>query len=204
MDETDNRKESDGKSLFIIRDGRKVASFEAGKWVPLLPGVVVRNTQDGIKIEGPQRPALCFPLTPHPRDVVADRPSQPVDRAKFSKTTCAGVPPGVAECPDQGQNSPAAISGLVGLCPGRLRVPPMRGRLTAGEFIDTYRRAHPKDVQQRMRERDARLAADTRTDVEKFLGDPPPGRSALARTQRGSPPRRGKAWRVDLWGKNTR
>jgi|SRR5215475_724143 len=72
MDETDNRKESDGKSLFIIRDGRKVASFEAGKWVPLLPGVVVRNTQDGIKIEGPQRPALCFPLTPHPRDVVTD------------------------------------------------------------------------------------------------------------------------------------
>jgi hypothetical protein len=28
--------ESDG--LFIIRNGQKIASYEAGKWVPLLPG----------------------------------------------------------------------------------------------------------------------------------------------------------------------
>jgi hypothetical protein len=51
MGEADNRTESDGKRLFIIRNGRKVAKFEAGEWVPLLPGVVVRNTPDGIKIE---------------------------------------------------------------------------------------------------------------------------------------------------------
>jgi hypothetical protein len=51
MDEVDKRTESDGKGLFIIRDGQKVAKYEAEKWVPLLPGVVVRITPDGIKIE---------------------------------------------------------------------------------------------------------------------------------------------------------
>ena len=53
MDEADNRMEADadGKGLFIIRNG--VAKYEAGKWVPLLSGVVVRNTPDGIKIEMP-------------------------------------------------------------------------------------------------------------------------------------------------------
>jgi hypothetical protein len=38
---------------FIICNGRKVAKYEAGKWVPLLSGVVVRDTLDGIKIEMP-------------------------------------------------------------------------------------------------------------------------------------------------------
>jgi len=45
--------ESDGKGLFIIRNGKKVAKYEAGKWVPLLPGVVVSFTRQGIKIEMP-------------------------------------------------------------------------------------------------------------------------------------------------------
>ena len=53
MDEVDNRTEPDGKGFFIIRNGKKIAKHEAGKWVPLLPGVVVRNTPDGIKIEMP-------------------------------------------------------------------------------------------------------------------------------------------------------
>jgi hypothetical protein len=53
MGEPDNEMESDGKGLFIIRNGKKIAKHEAGKWVPLLPGVVVRNTPDGIKIEMP-------------------------------------------------------------------------------------------------------------------------------------------------------
>jgi hypothetical protein len=53
MDDADNRMESDGKALFIIRNGRKVAKFEAGEWKPLLPGVIVRNTPEGIKIEMP-------------------------------------------------------------------------------------------------------------------------------------------------------
>jgi len=53
MGEADDRTESDGKGLFIIRNGQKIAQYEAGKWVPLLPGVVVRITPDGIKIEMP-------------------------------------------------------------------------------------------------------------------------------------------------------
>ena len=38
----------------------------------------------------------------------------------------------------------------------------------------------PDDVVTRLRERDARLAADVRTEAERWLGDPPPERSALA------------------------
>ena len=53
MGKVDNRTEPDGKGLFIIRNGKKIAKYEAGKWLPLLPGVVVRNTPDGIKIEMP-------------------------------------------------------------------------------------------------------------------------------------------------------
>ena len=51
MDDADNQMEPDGKGLFIIRNGQKVAKYEAGKWVPLRSGVVVRDTPDGIKIE---------------------------------------------------------------------------------------------------------------------------------------------------------
>ena len=51
MREADNRTETDGKRLFIIRNAKKIAKHEAGEWVPLLPGVVVRNTPDGIKVE---------------------------------------------------------------------------------------------------------------------------------------------------------
>ena len=53
MGETENAAKSDGKGLFMIRNGQKIAQYEAGKWVPLLPGVVVRTTPDGIKIEWP-------------------------------------------------------------------------------------------------------------------------------------------------------
>ena len=53
MDKVDSRTEADGEGLYIIRDGQKVAKHEAGKWVPVLPGVVVRNTPDGLKIEMP-------------------------------------------------------------------------------------------------------------------------------------------------------
>jgi len=53
MGETDNQTEPEGKDLFIIRNGQKVAKYEAGEWVPLLPGVVVRIGRDGIKIEMP-------------------------------------------------------------------------------------------------------------------------------------------------------
>jgi hypothetical protein len=53
MGEADDRTDSDGRGLFIIRNGQKIAKYEAEKWVPLLPGVVVRVTPDGIKIEMP-------------------------------------------------------------------------------------------------------------------------------------------------------
>ena len=53
MGEVDNRTESDGKGLFIIRNDQKIAKYEAEKWVPLLPRFVVRTTPDGIKIEMP-------------------------------------------------------------------------------------------------------------------------------------------------------
>ena len=49
MNEADDRTER--KRLFIIRNGRKVAKYEDGQWVPLLPGVVVRNTTDGIRLK---------------------------------------------------------------------------------------------------------------------------------------------------------
>jgi hypothetical protein len=53
MGEEETEQKSDGKSLFIIRNGQKIAQYEDGKWVPLLRGVVVRTTPDGIKIEMP-------------------------------------------------------------------------------------------------------------------------------------------------------
>src|SRR5215475_4221194 len=55
------------------------------------------------------------------------------------------------------------------------------------------------DVKERLAERDQRIAADTRTEAERWLGDPPPYRSALA--QRNSSgtrtkPRSGECPRV--------
>ena len=38
MGEVDERTESDGRGLFIIRNGQKIAKYEAGKWMPLLLG----------------------------------------------------------------------------------------------------------------------------------------------------------------------
>ena len=45
-----------------------------------------------------------------------------------------------------------------------------------GRLID------PEDVRQRLAERDAREAADTRTEAQRWLGDPPADRSALAQS----------------------
>jgi hypothetical protein len=53
MGEVDKRTKSDGRGPFIIRNGQKIAKYEAEEWVPLLPGVVVRNTPEGVKIEMP-------------------------------------------------------------------------------------------------------------------------------------------------------
>lgn len=54
MEATDNRRDSESKNLFIIRNGETIAKHEAGTWVPLLPGVVVRDTPDGVKIGMPR------------------------------------------------------------------------------------------------------------------------------------------------------
>jgi hypothetical protein len=59
-----------------------------------------------------------------------------------------------------------------------------RERSSAAKLIDANRwRVHPQEAQKRLQERDERLAADTRSEVEKFLGDPPRDRSALAQGQ---------------------
>jgi hypothetical protein len=51
--------------------------------------------------------------------------------------------------------------------------------------IDTRRVSPPDDVKFRMIEVERQRALDTRTDLEKFFGDPPPNRPALAqRNQR--------------------
>jgi hypothetical protein len=56
-----------------------------------------------------------------------------------------------------------------------------RNRLSPATFIDANRwRVTPQDVARRFAERDQRIALDTRTEAEKYLGDPPPDRSALA------------------------
>ena len=52
----------------------------------------------------------------------------------------------------------------------------------ASQFIGLNRhRVDPDDLKNRFAERDRRQAADTRTEAQKFLGDPSPDRSALAR-----------------------
>jgi hypothetical protein len=45
-------------------------------------------------------------------------------------------------------------------------------------------RVSAADPKSRLAERDQRLAADTLSEAEKWLGDPPPDRSALAQRNR--------------------
>jgi len=42
----------------------------------------------------------------------------------------------------------------------------------------------PDDIRRRLMERDRQEAADTRTAAQRWLGDPPPDRSALAQRRR--------------------
>jgi hypothetical protein len=56
MGEADNRTESEGKDLFIIRNGQKIAKYEAGKWVPLLPGVVSASHPMALRLNRRTRP----------------------------------------------------------------------------------------------------------------------------------------------------
>jgi len=56
-----------------------------------------------------------------------------------------------------------------------------KNQITCGDILGFKGSASVSDARQRLAERDARLAADTRNDCEKILGDPPPSRSALAK-----------------------
>ena len=54
-----------------------------------------------------------------------------------------------------------------------------RGAATFVE-VDRSRIDPAAELKTRLAERDRRRAADNRTEAEKWLGDPPPDRSALA------------------------
>jgi hypothetical protein len=55
----------------------------------------------------------------------------------------------------------------------------------ASQFIGLNRhRVSASDLKVRLEERDRRQLADSRTEAEKYLGDPPPNRSALAQMVR--------------------
>ena len=73
-------------------------------------------------------------------------------------------------------------------------------KLTAAVFVGLTGRVDPKEGRQRIAERDAREAADTRTRAQIRLGDTPPGRSALAQTTQPTPQRSPASHpRIDLW-----
>jgi hypothetical protein len=75
----------------------------------------------------------------------------------------------------------------------------------ASEFIRCDRGVTATDARARIAERDARMAADTRTECQKVLGDPPRDRSALATAGKQNrmpgirPGRSASGTRVDLW-----
>jgi hypothetical protein len=61
-----------------------------------------------------------------------------------------------------------------------------------------HHRIDPDILRTRMQERDARTASDTRTEAQRWLGDPPPMQSAMAQGSQPAP-RRIAGQRVDLW-----
>jgi hypothetical protein len=73
-------------------------------------------------------------------------------------------------------------------------------RLTASAFIGLGG-SNSAAGKLRLQERDERMRLDTRSEAERWLGDPPPWRSALARSgfEGGSKPTSASGTRVDLW-----
>ena len=60
---------------------------------------------------------------------------------------------------------------------------PRKHKQSAAAFIGIGTRPVPAaDVKLRLEERERREAADTRTEAQRWLNDPPPDRSALARS----------------------
>jgi hypothetical protein len=58
--------------------------------------------------------------------------------------------------------------------------PRRRNKLTPAKFIPSDRKVSADELRVRLAERDKRQAADKRNEAERWLGDPPPERSALA------------------------
>jgi hypothetical protein len=77
---------------------------------------------------------------------------------------------------------------------------PKRRKLTCSSFL-RLQGMKPVDARARLAERDARMAADTRTELQKLLGEPEPSRSALAQSGyvTGPASRSASGTRVDLW-----
>lgn len=59
--------------------------------------------------------------------------------------------------------------------------------LTAGQANRCQMRATREEGQKRLRERDAREAQDPRTELQKFMGEPMPSLSALAKAKPPKP-----------------
>ncbi len=59
----------------------------------------------------------------------------------------------------------------------------------AAPYLGSGRHVPVADLKLRLEEREQREAADNRTEAERWLGDPPPGRSALAANGGGLPPK---------------
>jgi hypothetical protein len=53
-------------------------------------------------------------------------------------------------------------------------------------IVSDYKRISPDDALRLIQDREARERADTRTEAQRWLGDPPPGRSALAQRIRAA------------------
>jgi hypothetical protein len=77
---------------------------------------------------------------------------------------------------------------------------PPRNKETASAYIGLGgHRIDPEILKARIAERDARQMSDHRSDIVKYLGDPPtPMQSATAQVSRPAP-RRIAGQRVDLW-----
>jgi|GEM_PF-1008036 len=57
-----------------------------------------------------------------------------------------------------------------------------RNKITCGDILGFKGSASVSDARQRLAERDERARADTRTEIQRWLNDPPPGRSALQKS----------------------
>jgi hypothetical protein len=75
--------------------------------------------------------------------------------------------------------------GWKNICALAFTMPPL------GSHVDRTKAVYPRprlaDVKKRFAERDQRQATDTRSPAQRWLGDPPPERSALAQLRSRSP-----------------